>query len=35
MAKIGRDGRAIALDGRGMLDVLQLDRRTDRMLPNG
>jgi integrase len=35
MARIGRDGRTIAMDGRDMLDVLQLDRRTDRVLPNG
>jgi integrase len=35
MAKIGRDGRAIAMDRQDMLDLLQLDRRTDRILPNG
>jgi len=35
MAKIGRDGREIAMDRRDMLDLLQLDRRTDRVLPNG
>jgi integrase len=35
MSKIGRDGREIAMDRRDMLDLLQLDRRTDRVLPNG
>jgi integrase len=35
MAKIGRDGRAAAMDRRDMLDLIQLDRRTDRVLPNG
>lgn len=35
MVKIGRDGRQIGIDRRDMLDVLQLDRRTDRILPNG
>jgi hypothetical protein len=35
MVKIGRDGRQIGMDRRDMLDVLQLDRRTDRILPNG
>lgn len=35
MVKIGRDGRAPAMDSRDMLDLLQLDRRTDRVLPNG
>ena len=35
MAKIGRDGRAVGMDRRDMLDLLQLDRRTDRVLPNG
>jgi hypothetical protein len=35
MAKIGRDGRAAGMDRRDMLDLLQLDRRTDRVLPNG
>lgn len=33
--KIGRDGKDIAMDRRDMLDLLQLDRRTDRVLPNG
>lgn len=35
MVKIGRDGRQIGMDRRDMLDILQLDRRTDRVLPNG
>lgn len=35
MVKIGRDGRQISMDRRDMLDLLQLDRRTDRVLPNG
>jgi integrase len=35
MVKIGRDGREIGTDRRDMLDLLQLDRRTDRVLPNG
>jgi integrase len=35
MVKIGRDGRAVDMDRRDMLDLLQLDRRTDRVLPNG
>jgi integrase len=33
--KIGRDGREISMDRRDMLDQMQLDRRTDRILPNG
>ncbi len=35
MAKIGRDGREITMDRRDMLDVVQLEGRTDRVLPNG
>ena len=35
MVKIGRDGRQIGMDRRDMLDLTQLDRRTDRILPNG
>lgn len=35
MVKIGRDGRQVGMDRRDMLDILQLDRRTDRILPNG
>ena len=33
--KIGRDGREVGMDRRDMLDLMQLDRRTDRVLPNG
>ncbi|MFE9728608.1 hypothetical protein ACFYQ5_34805 [Streptomyces sp. NPDC005794] len=33
--EIGRDGREIGMDRRDMLDLVQLDRRTDRILPNG
>ena len=35
MIKIGRDGRQVGMDRRDMLDLLQLDQRTDRILPNG
>ncbi|MFF3691700.1 hypothetical protein [Streptomyces sp. NPDC002187] len=35
LAKIGRDVREIGMDRRNMLDLVQLDRRTDRILPNG
>lgn len=35
LAKIGRDGRPVGMDRHDMLDLLQLDRRTDRVLPNG
>lgn len=35
LAKIGRDGREMDMDRQDMLDLLQLDRRTDRVLPNG
>src|SRR5215469_6120394 len=35
MVKIGRDGRQVGMDRRDMLDILQLDRRTDRILPIG
>jgi len=35
MVKIGRDGREIGMDRRDMLDLMQLGRRTDRVLPNG
>jgi integrase len=35
MVKIGRDGREIGMGRRDMLDLMQLDRRTDRVLPNG
>jgi integrase len=33
--KIGRDGREAGMDRRDMPDLMQLDRRTDRVLPNG
>jgi len=35
LAKIGRDGRELAIDRQDMLDLLRLDQRTDRVLPNG
>ena len=35
MVKIGRDGRQIGMDRHDMLDLVQIDRRTDRVLPNG
>jgi integrase len=35
MVKIGRDGRELGMERHDMLDLLQLDRRTDRVLPNG
>jgi len=35
LAKIGRDGRELGMDRRDMLDLVQMDRRTDRVLPNG
>jgi integrase len=35
MVKIGRDGREIGMDRRDMLDLVQLDQRTDRILPDG
>jgi hypothetical protein len=35
MVKIGRDGREIGMDRGDMLDLMHLDRRTDRILPNG
>jgi hypothetical protein len=35
LAKIGRDGRALDLDPRDVYEITQLDRRTDRVLPNG
>ncbi|MDX3612392.1 hypothetical protein OG920_03590 [Streptomyces europaeiscabiei] len=35
LAELGRDGREIGMDRRDMLDLVQLDRRTDRILPNG
>jgi integrase len=35
MTKIGRDGRELTMDRSDMLDMMTLDRRTDRILPNG
>jgi hypothetical protein len=35
LAKIGRDGRELGMDRHDMLDLIALDRRTDRVLPNG
>lgn len=33
--KVTADGRSLELDPRDLYDVLELDRRTDRILPNG
>jgi hypothetical protein len=33
MVKMGRDGRQAGMDRRDMLDILQLDPRTDCILP--
>jgi integrase len=35
LAKIGIDGREKNLDPRALLDTIQLENRTDRVLPNG
>lgn len=35
LAKVGRDGRELAMDRRDLLELVNLDRRTDRVLPNG
>jgi len=35
LAKVGRDGRALDLDPADVYELVQLDRRTDRVLPNG
>jgi hypothetical protein len=35
LAKIGRDGRELAMDRQDLLDLVSLERRTDRILPNG
>lgn len=35
LAKISRDGREIAMDRQDLLDLVSLERRTDRILPNG
>lgn len=34
-AKLGRDGRALGLDPNDVYELVQLDRHTDRVLPNG
>jgi integrase len=33
--KVGSDGRELALSGRDLFDMIALDKRTDRVLPNG
>lgn len=35
LAKINRDGREIAMERQDLLDLVSLERRTDRILPNG
>jgi hypothetical protein len=35
LTKVGRDGRALELDPADVYELVQLDRRTDRVLPNG
>jgi integrase len=35
LAKLGRDGRELAMDRHDLLELVNLDRRTDRVLPNG
>ena len=35
LAKVKRDGRALELDPRDVYDLIGLDTRTDRILPNG
>jgi hypothetical protein len=35
LVKIGADGREVPMDRTTMYDLLQLDRSTDRILPNG
>jgi integrase len=35
LVKIGADGQEVAMDRTTMYDLLQLDRGTDRVLPNG
>jgi len=35
LAKISRDGREIAMDRQDLLELVSLERRTDRVLPNG
>jgi len=35
LAKVGRDGRPLSMDRQDLLDLVSLDRRADRILPNG
>lgn len=35
LAKVGRDGRELAMDRQDLLELVSLDRRADRVLPNG
>jgi integrase len=35
LAKVGRDGRALGIDPADLYQIAQLDRRADRVLPNG
>jgi integrase len=35
LAKVGRDGRPLDIDPADLYQIAQLDRRTDRVLPNG
>ncbi len=35
LAKVGRDGRELAMDRQDLLELVSLGRRTDRILPNG
>lgn len=35
LAKVGRDGRELSMDHQDLLELVSLDRRTDRILPNG
>jgi len=35
LAKIGRDGREIPMERQDLLDLMGLERRADRVLPNG
>lgn len=35
LAKVGRDGRELRMDRQDLLDLVGLERRTDRVLPNG
>ncbi|MGH9294390.1 MAG: tyrosine-type recombinase/integrase, partial [Acidimicrobiales bacterium] len=35
LAKIGRDGRELQMDRQDLLDLVGLERRADRILPNG